>query len=70
MGLNEDNDAALADASHAIVIDPLNARAFRVRSIIYRALDKLDMAALDRRRADELGESRPALSDSEDDEGE
>jgi regulator of sirC expression with transglutaminase-like and TPR domain len=47
MGLNEDNDAALADASHAIVIDPLNARAFRVRSIIYRALDKLDMAAHD-----------------------
>ena len=68
MVLKEDNDAALADASHAIVIDPLNAHAFRVRSIIYDALDKLDMAAHDRRRADELGEIRPDLSGSEDNE--
>jgi hypothetical protein len=67
---NEDYSAALTDANHAIALDSLNERAFRIRSRIYQALDKPTMAEQDRRRADELGESNPTLSDSQVDEGE
>jgi len=55
--LSANNEVALADVCHAIDLDPLNSRAFRVRSIIYRALGKAKLAKADERRADELPEA-------------
>ena len=65
--LDEDNDAALADANQAIALDPRSARAFLIRSRIYTALHEPKLASLDRRTAEELAKGTPASNSEEDD---
>lgn len=56
LAIAEKWDAALADASNAIELDPLNARAFSIRGRIYEALSMRKLAISDRRRSKELNE--------------